>query len=123
MSNRSKLISTAQAKELLEANKAVMAGSAVHNEMMAELWEQVAKKFVYVVSAGKWTFKEKGTDRGLIADYAAQRSVDVDFKTKVPVLRYGRNDGQVRMSRESPQLAEIAEVGLARLFRQENPRM
>jgi hypothetical protein len=80
--SKSKLITADTAKELLEANKAVKAGSAEHSQMMAELWEQVAKKFVYVVSAGKWTYKDKGTDRGLIADYAAQRSVDVDVKSR-----------------------------------------
>jgi hypothetical protein len=53
--SKSKLITADTAKELLEANKAVKAGSAEHSQMMAELWEQVAKKFVYVVSAGKWT--------------------------------------------------------------------
>jgi hypothetical protein len=56
--SKSKLITADTAKELLEANKAVKAGSAEHSQMMAELWQQVAKKFVYVVSAGKWTYKD-----------------------------------------------------------------
>lgn len=110
MSYRMKLITTAKARELLKAKKAVRAGSPEHNQMMARLWEQVAKKFVYVVSAGKWTYKDSGTDRGLVADWAAQRSVDVDFGTPVPVLRYGRKDGQVSISRESPQLANVSHM-------------
>jgi hypothetical protein len=35
--SKSKLITAASAREMLEANKAVTAGSAEHNQMMAEL--------------------------------------------------------------------------------------
>jgi hypothetical protein len=107
MSSHSKLISATKAKEMLGAGEAVLAGSEEHQRMMMALWEQVARKFAYIVSAGKWTYRDKGTDRGLVADYAAQRSIDADYRTALPVLRYGRTDGQVRIAYESPQLGDV----------------
>ena len=56
--SKSKLITAASVREMLEANEAVKAGSAENTQMMSELSEQVVKKFVYVVSAGKCVLNE-----------------------------------------------------------------
>jgi hypothetical protein len=110
MASDSKLISTTEAGRLIADGKAVRSGTEEHAAMMAVLWEQVAKKFVYVASLGKWLYREKGSDKGHLSDYSAQRIIDAECKSKVAVLRYGRTDKRVRMAYESPQLVDVTDV-------------
>ncbi|MEJ0094606.1 MAG: primase-helicase family protein [Methylocella sp.] len=110
MSNNTKLIAPTTAQALLDAGKAVRAGSREHKRMMEGLWEKLAKRFAYIASAGKWADRDTGADRSLMPDWALQRLVDVDFSTPVPVLSYGRKDGRVVLSKDSPQVAEVGEM-------------
>ena len=63
MASHSKLISAKSAKGLLAKGEAVIAGSAEHKQIMAGLWERVARKFVFVVVAGRWFYRDSGADR------------------------------------------------------------
>jgi hypothetical protein len=103
---------------MLASGEAVRAGSKEEQQMMVELWEKVAKKFTYIASAGKWTYRDKGTDKGLLADCAAQRTIDAEFRTALPVLSYGRKDEQVRMTYKTPQLPDVTNPWLEASFEQ-----
>jgi hypothetical protein len=89
MASHSKLISAKNAKELLAQGDAVVAGSAEHRQIMAALWQQVARKFVFVVVAGKWFYRDSGADRVPIQEAAAQRKVNQQFHSDKLVLTYG----------------------------------
>ncbi|MGO9421774.1 hypothetical protein, partial [Roseiarcus sp.] len=94
---------------MLQKGEAVRAGSREEERMMVELWEKVANKFTFIASAGKWTYRDKGTDKGLLIDYAVQRTIDAEFQTPLPVLNYGRADGQVRIAFRTPQIRDATD--------------
>lgn len=110
MATQSKLIAAIAASKLLAEGRAVRSGTPEHKAMMAALWERVGERFVFVASLGKWVWREKGTDKGQLTDWAAQRVVDDEFRTPKLVLTYGRVDGKVRAAYESPDLRYAAAV-------------
>jgi hypothetical protein len=107
MATHSKLISSEVAAELLRKGEAVKSGSPEHLKMMAALWEKVAKKYVFVVIAGKWFYRDGGADRVPVQEVAAQKAIDRHFRSDKPVLTYGRSDGRVKATYEAPQLAQV----------------
>jgi hypothetical protein len=108
MTARSILISKAKAKALLAKGEAVRSGTAEHKQIMARLWMKVARKFVFVVVANAWFYRDSGADLVPVKEAAAQKVVDHRFHSDKLVLSYGRNDGKVRAAYEAPQLCEAS---------------
>jgi Family of unknown function (DUF5906) len=108
MTARSRLISAEAAAELLAKGEAVRSGTAEHRQTMAGLWEQVARKLVFVVAAGAWFYRNSGADRVPLKEAAVQKMVDQRFHSDELVLTYGRNDRMVKAAYEAPQLSDVA---------------
>jgi hypothetical protein len=117
MARDSKLISTDEANRLLKAGEAVRSGTVEHHQMMAGLWEKVAKQLIFVVTANAWFYRSLGADRTPLRDHAAQTKVDLNFSSERPVLSWGRSDGRVKLTYEAPQLADVANPILHKTLR------
>ena len=68
----------------------------------------MARKFVFVVVAGLWFYRDGGADRVPVKEAAAQKAVDQRFRSDKLVLTYGRNDGMVKEAYEAPQLWDVS---------------
>jgi hypothetical protein len=112
MASHSKWIKTPEAADLVDQGKAVRAGSDAHKRIMADLWDRVAKNFIYVVTAGAWFYRDAGSDRVPVKEAAAQKAVDLRFRSDKLVLTYGRTDGMVRAAYEAPQLSQVTNAVL-----------
>jgi hypothetical protein len=82
-------INREEAQKLIKENKAVWHGKEPYLRMMADLWESLAKTFVYVGTVGKWLDTEIGlADGGLFKEEDAQREVNQRFVSPKYVLTY-----------------------------------
>jgi hypothetical protein len=91
-------------KELLGAGEAVLAGSAEHLKMVAQLWDAVARKLVYVANLNGWLYRKYGLTKGVIKD--PQSVVDAEYSSSRKVVSFGATHAYVW--HDSPKLTEIS---------------
>lgn len=125
MADRPQLISTEKAAKLIRTGKAVRKGSPEYWRVIAEQWERLAEKYVFVATHGRW-FDMGNFEQGAYEEADIQREVNTKYFTKVKVLTYGQNrtlnNGQrvsrVKVTVEAPELRKINEPQYAEKIEQ-----
>jgi hypothetical protein len=99
-----RVVSKQVADKLLRNGEAVLVGSPAYWSKMRQQWERLAKKYVYIRSANRWMYVEKGLDKGFVDTNAAQSDVSAHYSIG-DVLTWGPKKESATVRSAWPELA------------------